>query len=212
VQVQSDSGGKLTYLLGEPFAFKVQPVQHSGKLPKRQGTNNKRFANEFADNLLHTANHLHFNLQSKIVCAIVGQKSVLEHEILNTRLAIHVNGGPRIEGCLQDILRVDRFLTGRQSYHSALIPAGSKSVTNEIVNKVESGVIFDGAIGFLNWSAIWPRLHQVVVLDRSEPYFDEAIVSINSRFSQNRVETELTETFNDLPAGSEILAFREAKS
>lgn len=213
VQVQSrDSrtGGGLTHLIDESRALQVQPAKHSGKLPKKQGAENKRFANSFVDGLLGDADPVHLGLRSKLVCAIVGKKNALEHEIRQTPLALHANGDRRAEGQLQDVLRVDRFVSGQQSYRSALVPVGSSPPSGDVTSKVEMGVVFDGAAGFLKWGSMWPDRHQIIILDRTELYFDDAISAINSRFSQNRADAEFPLVVSAAPSGGEVLAFREA--
>jgi hypothetical protein len=213
VQVQSRdarTGGGLTHLIDESRALQVQPAKHSGKLPKKQGAENKRFANSFVDSLLGDADPVQLGLRSKLVCAIVGKKNALEHEIRHTPLALHTDGDCRAEGQLQDVLRVDRFTAGEQSYRSALVPVGSSPPSGDVISKIEMGVVFDGAAGFLKWGAMWPDRHQIVILDRTALYFDDAISAVNSRFSQNRADAETPSPGSDAPPGGEVLAFREA--
>lgn len=213
VQVESKdaaTGGGLTYLIRESQAYQVQPAKHSGKLPKKQGAENKRFTNSFVDSLLGDADPVQLGLRSKLVCAIVGKKNALEHEIRQTPLAIHANGDCRVEGQLQDVLRVDRFVSGQQAYRSALVPVGSSPPSSDVASNVEMAVVFDGAAGFLKWGSMWPNRHQIIILDRTEFYFDDAISAVNSRFSQNRADAEPPLSVSDAPPGSEVLAFREA--
>jgi len=214
VQVQSSdarTSGGLTYLIDESRALQVQPAKHSGKLPKKQDAENKRFANSFVDSLLGDADPVQLGLRSKLVCAIVGKKNALEHEIRHTPLALHASGDCQAEGQLQDVLRVDRFTAGEQSYRSALVAVGSNPPSGDVISKVEMGVVFDGAAGFLKWGAMWPDRHQIVILDRTELYFDDAISAVNSRFSQNRADAETPSPGSGAPPpGGEVLAFREA--
>jgi hypothetical protein len=210
VQVHSNRGGSLTCLVDEAHSLKVQPARHSGKLPKKQGGQNARFANQFVDGLLGEADPVQLGLRSRFCCAIVGRKGNLEYEIRRTPLALHVNGSHHSNGCIQDVLRVDRFVSEKQSHRSALVPVGSSPPSAEVIENVEMGVVFDGASGFLKWGNLWESRHQVVILDRTENYFDDAISSINSRFSQNRVDVENTMLRSDAPDGGEVLTFREA--
>lgn len=210
VQVHSSAGGGLTYLIDESRALQVQPARHSGKLPKKQSSENTRFANQFVDALLGEADPVQLGLKSKLCCAIVGKKNVLEHEIRKTPLAIHVNGSHHADGLLQDVLRADRFVTDNQSYRSAIVPVGSAPPTKDVIANTEMAVVFDGALGFLKWADMWAGSHQVVILDRTEPYLDDAISAINAKFSQNRTDGESALPGADAPAGGEVLSFREA--
>lgn len=175
VQVHSSDGGGLTHLLDESRATQLQAARHSGKLPKKQEGANLRLANQFVDKLLGETDPVQLGLRSKLCCAIVGRRNTLEHEIRKTPLALYVNGRPHAEGNLQDVLRVDRFVTEQQSYRSALVAVGAEPPSDEVIANVEMGVVFDGALGFLKWGDLWQSRHQVVILDRTESYFDEAI-------------------------------------
>lgn len=210
VQVHSRAGGSLTHLVDESRALQVQPAHHSGKLPKKQGGENLRLANAFVDRLLGDADPVQLGLRSKLVCALVGRKTALEHEIRRTPLAIHINGHRQAEGQLQDVLRVNRFVTEKQSHRSAFVPVGAKPPSEEIVRNVEMGVVFDGSLGFLKWGGMWDGRHQVIILDRTEAYFEDAISAINARFSQNRVDGEAFLPDGDAPPGGEVLTFWEA--
>jgi hypothetical protein len=206
VQVDSDGG---SYLIPESLALQVQPASHSGRLPKKQTGRPIRLANTFVDSLLGAADPIQLGHGSRLVCALVGRKNALEHEIRRTPLAIHANGNQHSTGSLQDILRVNRFVTGQQSHRSALVSAGATSLPEHIVNGVEKAVLFDGAIGFLKWGNGWPGRHQVIVLDRTEPYFDDAVSAINQRFLQNGGGGDISLPALVAPPGGEVLTFRE---
>lgn|GEM_PF-2956184 len=211
VQVHSADGGGLTQLVDEARALQVQPAGGlSWKLPKKQGQDSIRTANKFVDYLLGETDPVQLGLRSKIVCALVGRRNTLEHEVRKTPLSIHVNGKAHAEGQLQDVLRVNKFVSPQQSHRSALVSVGSDPPSSDIIGSVEMGVVFDGAIGFLKWGTMWRNRHQVVILDRTDPYFDDAISAINTRFSQNGLRDGSVMPEGDAPAGSEILAFREA--
>jgi hypothetical protein len=210
VQVHSKDGGGLTHFVDESHALQLQPARHSGKLPKKQGGENTRFANQFVDGLLGEADPVQLGIRSKLCCAVVGRRNTLEHEIRKTPLALHANGRLHAEGYLQDVLRVDRFVTEQQSHRSALVPVGAEPPSGDVIENVEMGVVFDGAHGFLKWGEMWQGRHQVLILDRTETYFDDAISAVNARFSQNRTNGEAALPECDSPAGGEVLAFREA--
>lgn len=213
VQVSAPSmkGGGVIQLINKAIALKVQPATHSGKLPQKQSGKNKRLSNEFVNILLGDPDPVQLGIQSKYVCAIVGKKSLLEYEIRQTPFAVHRNGGNREKGLLQDVLRVDRFISGEKSHRSALVPIGISQPSSDIISKIETGVVFDGAAGFLKWGTMFQNRHQVIILDRTERYFDDAIHSINSRFLQNRADVELLlpDSALSVPPGTEMLAFRE---
>ncbi len=213
VQVQSKdprTGGGQTHWINESRSLKVQLANHSGKLPKKQNAKNKQFANAFVDGLLGENDPVQLGTQSKLSFAIVGKKNVLEHEIRHTPLALHANGDCRAEGKLQDVLRIENFTSDKQSYRSAIVPVGPSPPSGDMIGKVEIGVVFDGAVGFLKWGAMWACQHQIIILDRTELHFDDAINAVNSRFIQNREDIEFPLPIIAAPPGGEVLTFREA--
>ncbi|KAB2943026.1 MAG: hypothetical protein F9K17_12140 [Phycisphaerae bacterium] len=209
VQISSTAGGRRAYLIPESLALQVQPTHHSGTLPNNPSGKNKRFANTFVDQLLGASNLAQLGPCSQPCCTIVGRRNVLEYEIRRTPLLVHANG-QHSTGYLQDVLRVDRFAVDHHYHRAALVPVGSGGPPDDLVENTQLGVVFDGAAGFLKWGQLWGGRHQIVVLDRTEPYFDDAISAINSRFSQNRVDGEVPLPTCDAPPGAEVLAFREA--
>ena len=207
----SKKGSGIFYMIGKERAFQLFPSTHSVVLPKRRIVREKRLHNEFVSNLLPGCDLINFDVQSKFVCAIVGKKNLLEQEIVNTPFAVAVDGG-FAAGILQDVLRVNSFANGAQSNRSMLIPTGLRRQPSiNMVEQVEMSVIFDGASAFLKWGALCPNRHRIIILDRTELYFNDAIHDINSVFSQNRINIENSVPFSALTPlpGTEIIAFRE---
>lgn len=209
VQVNSDEGGGTTHYVDEARALQVQLGSHSGKLPKNQSGKNARNAHSFVESLLGAADPVQLGHRSRYCCALIGNRNALEYEIRRTRLAIHANG-QQATGHLQDVLRVDRFVSSGEAHRVALVPASTERPSAEIIENVELGVVYDGARAFLSNSDAWHNRHQLVILDRTEPYFDDAINAVNARFTQNRVAGESAPAPVDVPAGGEFLSFREA--
>lgn len=215
VQVQSldaHTGGGLTHLIDESRALQVQPAKHSGKLPKKQSAANKRFANSLVEKLLGEADPVQLGMRSRNMCALVGKASVLEFELRHTQLAVDATGDCPAQGTFQDVLRVDRFVSSQQSFRTMLVPVGTNMSPDNIDPEIEKGVVFDGAIGFLKWGDLWPDRNHIIVLDRTEAYFDDAINAINTRFTQNRVDAEPSLPSEYAPPGGEVLSFCEAIS
>lgn len=152
---------------------------------------------------------MRLGLRSKMVCGLVGRRNTLEHEICKTPLAIHVNNSQYTVGCLQDVLRVRRFVAARQGYRSELVTLGKRPPSEIVLTGVERGVVYDGAVGFFTWGSLWQECHQVAVLDRTEPYFQDAIDAINERFARRGAQDGAIVPDGDIPAGAELLVFRE---
>jgi hypothetical protein len=211
VQVNSQAGGGTTYFINETQSLKVHPAgERPWKLPKRQRRSNVRTSNKFVDSLFGDVDSVQNNQRSKIVSVLVGQQNVLDYEIRKTILAVHVNGILHAKGNLQDILRMDSFVNPRQPHRSAFVSIRDNSPSIDVINNIEIGVVFDGAVGFLKWGKKWCHSHQVVILDRTESYFDDAVSAINARFSQNSIHGGNILPEGKPPPGGEILAFWES--
>lgn len=210
VQVHSQAGGGLTYLVSQENSLTVQPAPgRSWRLPQKQDRSCPGKADAFVDTLLGGTDPVRLGLSSKLVCALVARRNTLEHEIRKAPLAIHVNDSVYATGCLQDVLRVRRFVGPQQNYRSALVTLGKRPPSGELLARVEKGIVYDGGVGFLKWGSLWEGLHQVVVLDRTEPYFQDAISAINERFARNGTQDGAVVPGGNAPAGVEILVFRE---
>ena len=210
VQVHSDAGGGLTYLVSQETSLEVQPAPgKTWQLPQKQSGGRIGKADAFVDALLSGADPAHLGLRSKMVCALVGRRNTLEHEVRKTPLAIHVNDSQYAVGYLQDVLRVRRFVSPQQDYRSALVTLGKRPPSADTLARVEKGVVYDGAVGFLKWGSMWEGRHQVAVLDRTEPYFQDAISAINERFARHGAQDGAIDPEGDTPPGGEILVFRE---
>ena len=206
----SKKGGEVFALINQKRSLLLHPSTHPVMLPKRRAVKDKIPHNEFVSRLLPGCDLVNFDMQSKFVCGIVGKKNILEQEIGRTPFAVDGNGS-FAEGSLQDVLRVNIFTTGAQPHRSVLISTERRQPRTDIVEKIELGVVLDGADAFLRWGAMFPNCHQVIILDRTELHFYEAVHSINSAFSQDRIDIMGSVPFSDItpPAGLELLAFRE---
>lgn len=212
VQVQSSEPGRsgaLTHLIDENRAYQVQPAKDFGALPRHPIEREDRFANNFVESILGAADPIQLGLKPRVVCTFIGHRNTLEQEIRQTVLAVHHDGLLRAKGTLQDVLRVDCFMSDEQIHRCALILPSSSLQTSDVVDKIESVVVFDGSAGYLKWGTKWPRQHLVIVLDRADPFFHEVIIEINSRFLQNHVNAENTIDISGAPPGTELFIFQE---
>ena len=210
VQIQNMDGGRLTEYIAESDAWRVQLADHAGKLPKKQGGRNVQVADQFISSFLGSADHAaEFSLRSKLACVLVGRKNILENEICRTPAMIGAKMNQSVEGKMQDILRVRSFASPNFQYRSTLLSIGPRPPATELLKNVEIATIFDGASGFLKWGSMWRRCHQVIVLDRSEPYLDDAVQEIKEKFSQDQSGGETSLPDCEPPPGVEVFAFRE---
>ena len=51
--------------------------------------------------------------------------------------------------------------------------------------------LFDGALSFLKWREAWRQTHWIVVLDRTDSHFADAVNVLNQEYVSDRVDAEL---------------------
>lgn len=147
-------------------------------------------------------------LRSRLECALIGPRNLLEHEICNTPVAVEDSKSTIHEGCLQDIVRVRDYLPDDQAYWSDFfVSRGSAPARPEA--HAPAVVVFDGAAGFLKWRDNWRSSNWIVLLDRTEYDFDEAAEQIRTEYRQNRTGEGDARTFPAVPAGVEAVIYQE---
>lgn len=120
-----------------------------------------------------------FLTSSRLDCVIVAQEREVRAEVLETPFSL-VYGNNEVNGYLQDLLRVRRFGRDGDAYRSDLV------LTNWRVRRENyerpAVVVFDGAGAYLRWGETWPASHHIVVLDRRDFRFDEAVGQLNAAY------------------------------
>lgn len=165
---------------------------------------------EFIACLLKNVTPAEFIASSCLECAIIGNIKWLQYEIENTVFALNKPGGRVIKGTLQDVLRVRRFLNNSPNFKTDIWPA-TRSLA-EGIDKEENPVVivFDGATSFLRWKDYYRDSNCVVLLDRTEPSYREAVEEFNNEYIQNRSGDAIKLNLESFPPGIELCAYKEA--
>lgn len=166
---------------------------------------------EFLDCLIKNVTPEEFALNSDFACAIIGHVNCLRQEIEHTTFYIY-NQFERTftKGTLQDVLRVRRFLSDGDTFKTDVFPASRSQVHDMKCNERPRVVIFDGSLGFVKWKDYYRDLHWVVLLDRTEPSYQEALETFNEEYMQNRDGEPLQLNLVRVPSGIELVAYKEA--
>jgi len=165
---------------------------------------------EFIACLLENMTPAEFVASSRFECAIIGHVKWLQYEIENTVFALDKPGGGIVKGTLQDVLRIRRFLKNSPNFKSDIWPA-----TKTLAEGIDKGenpavIVFDGATSFLRWKDYCRDSHWVVLLDRTEPSYREAVEEFNNEYIQNRSGDALKLGLEGFPSGIELCAYKEA--
>ena len=231
VQEPTDKAGELIRWLPQRSAKKVAVLEASTAGTLRLPRGSKSVA--LVKNQAFVSHFLSLNAQRVIAtkshtdCIIVGQVNLFRQEALETVLGVRREGcragKDRFErthglvgvltrfarGRLQDVVRVHRFCRNEEPFRSKIVPSTG---TDPIGVEDREGltVLFDGAAGFLRWRHHWPKAHSVLLLERTDPYFIDAVNLINQGFV-NRVDEGESQYVAHLPAGAEATAYWESR-
>ncbi len=167
--------------------------------------------NRFVSHLLpEGSDWQEFTTYSRLDCALLGTMSLLREEARETTFGAKSPNGDLVEGTLQDVLRVREFAGANQNYRSQVF-----SVTNRKLPGTAGGLrpavaVFDGAAGFLKWREDLRKSDWIVLLDRTERYFDDAVAVLHEEYI-NRVDGDGLEAPGHVPPGVELISFEEAR-
>lgn len=149
-----------------------------------------------------------FVTQTQLECLIVSRLSCINTEVTTIILGLET-GDIYISGNLQEILRVKQFLGAHYAYRCQVVPTSTGiSGDNSLEIQNPPIVILDGANAYLKHSAKWGTAHQIVMLDRTERMFQEAVDSLNQGYTR-RIEYKRPKLTFDLPSGVDAIVYQE---
>jgi hypothetical protein len=209
IRVESCHTGGLTHLvpLEESHNIEIRdtPIVN---LPKKQNGRKIAAHSKFLEDVVGDDIASTYAEKSQLDCVIIGKESFLRTETTKIDFA----GTPSFKkaGVLQDILRVKKFfLTYNQAYRSQVFSATPIEPPHPPNGKVPFVSIFDGASSFVKWRDDWRTSHWIILLDRTEIHFQEAVDIVNQDYI-NRVDEEIP-NLPSHPRGVEVVVYQEAR-
>lgn len=146
---------------------------------------------------------------SRLDCLVIGSKGQIRREAHDTRFAINHTSSRFVEGSLNMLVRIRELLGDNSAHRTALCSSSSLPEDQVSITNAPVVVIFSGAASFLRWRDSWRSSHWIVLLDRTEPHFDEAVAELNQEYILRRVEEKLFEPLPTLPEGIETVWYHE---
>jgi|GEM_PF-1071118 len=165
---------------------------------------------ESPNNCLGSADAPNFCTTTQLDCVILGHIGILKHEITKIPFAYSLLGYKFKEGTLQDILRVRRFMSRGEPYRSEILPVCEQKEPKAAEVLISNITIFDGASSFIKWRDYWRNSHWIILLDRTETRFENAVNIINQEYSYRICEGGMQE-IPLIPPGVEIVVYQEAR-
>ena len=212
VQTQNQKGGSLEEWLPVSSSPKIQVSTTAWtRLPadSEKAKDVRTSRSDFVSHVFQGADLWNFVTKSAFDCLILGNVRPLVQEVTETKLTVGPRGRETSGGTLQDILRVRRLHTNDDAFRSEIFPVNARNQTMPSEEMEPHLVIFDGALGFLKWRDNWAHCDRVVVLDRTEPRFTEAVQMINEEYL-SRVKERDMGLSEPPPRSVELVAFTVA--
>ena len=146
--------------------------------------------------------HRHF-FRLSADCALIGRVNRLTEEILS-ELRAYTYGGKVVDGTLQDILRVSRFLPSMESSRGKIFKENGEH--RDIKKYSPSLAVFCTASAYINVSPSVPAAHHAALLTSTERHFSDAMDVLNHSFL-NKLK-EISGDGWTVPNGVPAMAFR----
>lgn len=144
------------------------------------------------------------NITQKIV--IIGNKSQIYREIQPSHFSVK-NGDIYLNGSLQELILEENLSKDRYNKYATklLINDGEESETISRDSEDTEVVCFDSAMSFIRWRDYWYEKNWVVILDRTDTHFTEAVICANNILMENQIfNEEISSIGIDIPKGIEI--------
>jgi len=209
IRVQTQKRHGRAYLVTEDNSHQVySETATDWELPKQQPGRNIQWKPRFLEAVLGNR-YQELVSRSNIEVVIIGRLATLSQELTDT---LFVTGGSSVTeaATLQEILRVKRLLPVSQPYRSEIYSSMREEDGYQSVAEPPKLAIFDGAQGFLKSRHHWRATNWLVLLDRTEPQFEVAVIEANSEYVR-RLSSPEKITVPKVPKGLELMLYQESK-
>lgn len=205
IQMQDqETGGEAHYVPSRECLRITATGFAAGPLPSRVRGRAAIVRRAFLRTIIGADHVRRFTRERRLECTIVGRRSVIASELLKTEISA---GAESVKGKLCDIVRARELLAAGRPFRSELLAANAKKLTFD-ERQIPHVAVFDGPQGFIKWSHRYPNSHLIVILDKTEPRFEDAVSLINQNFSSPRNRPYTGLAINDVPNGVDLLAYR----
>ena len=139
---------------------------------------------------------------------ILGSKNLLLEEMTKEQFSF---AGKNITGSLDDLIRFRSGSFRGSNFGAFIAPRdgeGSKRLARLVDLKSAPFVIFDSPKSFLYWRRSWQDSNWIIILNRTETAYQEAVISINEQVARNEQSRLMDEIARlGIPSGIELISF-----
>jgi len=201
-----DRTGGATFLVPEQDCLNVAvsesgPVQLGISCKGRKLSRFARFTSAFYSD---SGFPLFAHTRRKNETLVVGKINNLRDEMTGEAVGFQ-SGKSILDGCLQAILQVRKFASSGDSGSVDVIAGATLSRRSKTEPRT---LVFDDALSYLKFHDQFQDAGMLVILDRTDPHFVEAVSQANGAYLARSSELELS-ALARLPSGIELMAHAE---
>ena len=138
-------------------------------------------------------------------CLVIGEVKLLESEVLLEQLIV-----PEVQrvGAFQDIIRANTLVRSNLGFGYKTKLLTDRINTDQSSADIPKLTVFDNPRAFVKWNTSFTRSNTVVILDRTDPHFDDSVLSANQEFENRPMDLDLTDLLRGpIPYGVDIMAY-----
>lgn len=184
IQVQDQEAGGEAHYIPARESLRVTPAHGiPSALPTQMRGKASIARRTFVRSVIRGDQIRRFATETRLDCVLIGRRSILAEEIVGTELIAECREGAPASGKFNDVLRVRQLLFPGKSYKTELISATAKgpSVHDGLTAHT---VVFDGATAYIKWRHLWRESHALVLLDKTEQRYGEAVSILNQELTR----------------------------
>ncbi len=207
-----DSVG-IRYQIPRDEVWRIGLVDQANDQPqKRQRARILQAINPFAKDVLFPLDARRFTEPGNLGCLIVGSRERVAEEAEHQEFATKPKGARAhpSPGVLDDLLRLQKSAGVSNAHRTTVLPVRASKFPEFVANRAPPVAVFDGANGYLKWRDRLRSAHAIVVLDRTEPRYEEAVEQIQGDYVR-RSNVSVPWTAPAAPASIEALCFSMAR-
>jgi hypothetical protein len=146
--------------------------------------------------------------RSQTDCVLVGSAAaVAKVELTTAEFAIRDGAREYTIGTLQDLLRARTYLKRGTAYRAHVLSAGSRHIPAFASRLEPLAALFDGGLAYVKWAEFWKRTHRILVLDRTDRRFEDAVRLVNQEYVERRIDRTLDCPLPNPPRGVDLMVF-----
>lgn len=147
-------------------------------------------------------------LDSSLDVLIIGRVGMIRDEMCSHPFICRASHDSQItQGCLHEVLRTRQFCGANNSYRTQCLPGLGTMPSAKSTIREPFCVVFDGATAYIRNQHMWNKSHLVVLLDRTDRQFSDAVSLLNQNSAYRT--TENTKFPIRIPSEIEMMIYEE---